>query len=325
MRNITALPVLVIIIFLLSTVNPAYSQEDESRFHFSAGWQSGLVYGKAVEIVYPVPEETKGELLSELLWDMKPVYYLGVQLDFNYAALKRDPGFFGSLSFKAGIPRDSGNLEDRDWRSNTTSDLTHFTTHTNKTLNFIWLDALIGAGSSLPRLPYFYIKQFISFSWSYFSFSGRDGGGKHWIGSPLENNLTWTGEVIRYRQHWLLIGGGFSFGTKIFDPVNFEISFRVSPFTYCAAVDEHMYEGSVYNEYHDFTSLGLYYEPSFGISFTIRKFELSFAVSYRFIGRTNGNSYKNENNSSFELIENKAGAGLSVFDTRLLLKLHLGK
>jgi outer membrane protease len=319
MRNITALPVLVIIIFISFAVNQAYS-EDESGFNFSAGWQTGLLYGRAVEIVYPKPEETKGELLSELLWDMKPVFYLGVQLDFNYAKLKRDPGFFSSLSFKAGIPGDSGNLEDRDWKSNITSELTHFTTHTNKTLNFVSLDALIGVGSSLPKLPYIYIKQFISFSWMYFSFSARDGGGKH-----DGFDVSWTGEVIRYRQHWLLAGGGFSFGTTILNPINFEVSFRISPFTYCAATDEHLYEGSVYNEYRDFTSLGLFIEPLISVSYTVRRFEISLLFSYRYIGRTSGNSYKNENNSSFELSENKAGAGLSAFDTRLVFKLKLGK
>jgi outer membrane protease len=319
MRNITALTVLVIIIFISFAVNQAYS-EDEKNYNFSVGWQTGFVYGRAVEIVYPVPEATKGELLSELLWDMKPVFYLGVQFDFNYAILKKTPGFFSSLSFKAGIPRDSGNVEDRDWMSNVNSDLTHFSTHTNKTLNFLWLDALIGVGASLPKLPDVYIKPFISFSWTRFSFSGRDGSGKHY-----GVNVSWSGEVIRYKQDWLLISGGFAAGTKILNPLTFEISFRISPFTYCDATDEHLASGKVVNEYRDFSFMGLFFEPACVISYSIKRFEFSLVFSYRHIGRTSGNSYKNENNAGFYLNDYKAGAGLSAFDTRLLFKIRLGK
>jgi outer membrane protease len=318
MRNITALTVLVIIVFSPFAAN-SDAQENEKKYHFSAGLQTGFIYGRAIEVVYPVEGETKGELLSELLWDMKPVFYLGVQLDFNRTVLMEDPVFFSSLSFKAGIPGDSGYLEDRDWRSTVNSNLTDFSTHINKTLNFLWLDALVGVGSSLPKLPDFYIKQFISFSWMYFSFSGRDGY------RELPKKEEWSGEVIRYKQDWLLIGGGFSAGVKILKSFNFELSFRVSPFTYCDATDEHLSSGRVAVEYRDFSSLSFIIDPAFSISYSVSRFEISLVASYRYIGRTEGNSYKNESNTGFSLSENKAGAGFSAFDTRLLFKLHLGR
>jgi outer membrane protease len=319
MRNITALTVLGIIIFISFTINPAYS-EDEKKYNFSVGWQTGFVYGRAVEIVYPIPGENRNEFYSELLWDMKPVFYIGAQIDFSRAVSKRDPRFFSSLSFKGGIPGDSGKIEDRDWISDVKSEPTHFSSHTNKTLNFLWLDAVIGVGASLPKLPDFYIKQFISFSWMHFSFSGRDGSGTHY-----GVNVSWSGEVIRYKQDWLLIGGGFSAGTRILNPFNFEVSLRISPFTYCSATDEHLALGKVVNEYRDFSSFGLIFEPECVISYSIRQFDFSLVFSYRYIGRTSGNSYTNESNTGFYLSEKKAGAGLSVFDTRLLFKLHLGK
>jgi outer membrane protease len=318
MRNITALTVLVIIVFISFSVNTAYS-EDEKKYNFSVGWQTGFVYGQAVEIVYHIPEATKGELLSELLWDMKPVFYLGVQFDFNYAVLKIDPGFFSSLSFKAGIPHDSGNLEDRDWKPHGNGNLTDFSTHINKTLNLMWLDAVIGVGASLPKLPDFYIKPFISFSWMHFSFSGRDGY------REIPTKYTWSGEVIRYKQDWFFIGGGIAAGVKILNPFNFELSVHISPLTYCDATDEHLALGKVVNEYRDFSSMGLIFEPACVISYSVRRFEFSLVFSYRYIGRTEGNSYKNEYNNGFELSPNRAGAALSVFDTRLLFKLRLGE
>jgi outer membrane protease len=318
MRNITALTVLVIITFSSFAINPVYSdeQEDERKYNFSIGLQSGFVYGKAVEIVYPLPEQTKNELYSELLWDMKPVFYFGLQLDFNRTVLMEDPVFFSSLSFKGGIPANSGNMEDRDWRSNNNSELTDFSAHTNKTLAFLWLDAAIGA--SLPIKSLLYIKPFISFSWMYFSFSGRDG--KKEI--PVE--YVYSGEVIRYKQQWLLVGGGFSVGTKILNPFTFEISFQISPFTNCTAIDEHLKLGEAYDEYRDFSSYGLFLEPACAISYSVGRYEFSLVFSYRHIGRTSGNSHKkNINDEDFKLIENKAGAGLSTFDTRLLFKIHL--
>jgi outer membrane protease len=319
MRNITALTVLVIITFSSFAVNPVYSQEDERKYNFSIGLQTGFVYGRAVEIVYPLPGQTKNELYSELLWDMKPVFYLGAQLDFNHKVLKIDPGFFSSLSFKCGIPADSGNIEDRDWTDPRNSDLTIFSTHTNKTLALLKLDAVVGFGTSLPKFPHFYIKPFISFSWMYSSFSGRNGYGKSFLSGKeetIENQ-----KVITYKQQWLLVGAGLSAGTKILFPFTFEISFQISPFTHCTAIDEHIRQETVY---HDYAAWGLFLEPKCSISYTVRRYELSLALSYRHIGRTTiGNSYKNEKNKDFELIPNKAGAAFSAFDTSLLFKIHL--
>jgi hypothetical protein len=170
----------------------------------------------------------------------------------------------------------------------------------------------------LPKLPDFYIKPFISFSWMYFSFSGRDG--KKEI--PVE--YVHSGEVIRYKQQWLLVGAGFSAETKILYPLTFGISFQISPFTNCTAIDEHLRLGEEYDEYHDFTSMSLFLEPACAISYSVSRFELSLVFSYRYIGRTSGNSYKkNINDEDFKLIDHKAGAAFSAFDTSLLFKIHL--
>jgi len=212
MKNITALTALVTIIISLSAINAAWCQEENSErnYAFSLGTQFGFVHGMALEYVYPT--DTKGELLSELTWGMKPVFYYGFQFDLSRIDLMSSPGFFASASLKVGIPGDSGVMEDRDWMSTENDDLTHFSHHTNKTREFLWLDAAVGA--SIPVRSLFYLKPFISGSWMHFSFTGRDGYGEY----PSETTSFEGMEVIRYKQDWFLIATGFP-SEQIFFPL----------------------------------------------------------------------------------------------------------
>jgi outer membrane protease len=311
MKNIAVLAVLVIILSAYS-----YAEENKRNYCFSLAPQFGFVYGQAMEYVYPLPGETKNELLSELAWDMKPVFYFGVQAEFGRIDMMSGPGFFASLSFKAGIPADSGVMEDRDWFSSENTGLTRFSSHTNRTNAFFLLDA--AAGVSFPVKSFLYIKPFASFSWMHFSFTGRDGYGIYNDWEPKEQDFTGI-KGISYQQDWLQIAAGFSAGTNIFYPFTFDISFQITPLTYCAATDNHHLRNTIFR---DFTSLGLFIEPSFKISYTVKQVKFSLDFAYRRTGKTEGESYINENNTGFYLGANKAGAGLSFFDSRFLASIR---
>jgi outer membrane protease len=311
-KNIAVLTVLVIIFSVYS-----YAEESERNYCFSFGPQSGFAYGQAMEYVYPLPGETNNEFLSELIWDMKPVFYLGVQAEFSRIDKMKGPGFFSSLSFKAGIPLDSGVMEDRDWLYPANSDLTRFSSHTNRTNEFFLLDA--AAGYSFPVKSFLYIKPFISGSWARFAFAGRNGYGIYNDRNPKEQDFSGK-KVITYRQDWLLLAAGFSTGTNILYPFVFDFSFQISPLTYCAATDNHISRDTIFR---DFTGLGLFIEPSFKISFFVKPVEFSLGLSYRHIGKTKGESYTNTNNAGFYSGGNKAGAGLSMTDSRLLVSVRL--
>jgi outer membrane protease len=311
MRNIPALTVLVIIINAFAPNYSAYSQNAaEGNYGFSISPQAGFIYGQALEYVYPLQGETKAEFLSELRWDMKPVYYLGLQFDFGKINVMSSPGFFSSLAFKAGIPHDSGVLEDRDWLLPSSDELTHFSSHTNKTLQFFSLDVSIGV--SLPVKSYFYISPFISSSWMRFAFTGRDGYKKY----PNEPEIRITGDVISYVQDWLLFSPGVSVGTKLLYPFSIDLSFKASVFTYCADTDEHY---KMETTYFDYTSYGLFIEPAVCLSYSFKRIEHSFEFTRKFIGKTKGVIHKNVLNN---LLPNNAGAGLSLMDLRYLLKIR---
>ena len=340
MKNITVLSVLVIIIGALTANNSAYCQNStkERSYIFSFGTQFGFVHGLAFEYVYPEPGTTKGELLSELRWDMKPVFFNGIQFDFGRKDLMSNPGFFASASFKAGFPGESGIHENRDWLSYENDALTSFSSHTNKTNEFYWLDIILGA--SFPVRQYFFIKPFISGSWMHFSYSGSDGYGQYArgkkyddSGNPIPDNSSYPTmffpinddpkiysfkgrEVIRYMQDWFLIAAGFTIGTKILSPFYFDISFHISPFTYCAATDEHLTRNIIFKDY---TGWGLFLEPKGNISIDLDNINFSLELAYRFIGRTRGPSF-NKSGSGNYVPGGEAGAGLSLLDTRFIIR-----
>jgi len=343
MRNIFVLSILIII--LLSANNSPFCHAQTGKnYNFSIGTHLGFVFGQSLEYLYPATTDT--ELLSELRYDMKPVFYYGLQIDFSPASIKRNPGFFASLAFKAGIPGYSGTHENRDWMSIENKNLTHFSSHTNTTTGLFWVDA--AAGIIFPLKSHFYIKPFISGSWMHFSFSGSDGYGNYarkascsldctlqWhvqhcpsVGTPdftayfpidfYPHYYSFKGmEVIRYQQDWFLAALGFSAGTSILSPFLFEFTFQISPLTYCAAIDEHLTKNWIFK---DFSAWGLFIEPKVKVSFEIDRFDFSIETAYRFIGRTRGPSYLKKGDNANYIRNNEAGAGLSIVDTRFLIR-----
>jgi outer membrane protease len=326
MKNITALAFLVIINCVYIFIDPAFSQDTgNNRYAFLVSPQVGIVYGQVFEYVYPNPmqRETKAELLSELRWDMKPVFYAGLQLDYRPADIMLGIDFFSSLSFKAGLPKDSGVMEDRDWQSKENSALTNFSSHTNRTNSFFALDA--AAGILIPIKSVVCIKPFLSSSWMRFSFTGRNG---YFVYAKMNKGINdnpdfgpLVGDVINYKQNWLLVAAGLSIETKAFFPFSLNLSFQVSPFTYCNALDEHIHpKTKISTFYNDITSKGLFFEPKLNLALNTNRIAFSFDVAYRRIGKTKGESYEKEN---YKVSDNKAGAGLSILDTRFLVKINL--
>jgi outer membrane protease len=335
MKNTSFLLTFFIIIHSLSAINPLFCQENEKigKYSFSLGTGFGLLNGEALELVYPLSEKINGELLSELTWEMKPVFYAGLNADLGLTDLLSGPGFFSSLSVKAGIPADTGYLIDRDWQSIENSNLTNYSIHDNETNELIWIDLAVGFSFPIKSL---YIKPFISGSWMHFYFIGRNGylkyaddipkGSGSGIYEPIKNasKVPISGKVITYQQDWLLLAAGLSIGTNIFYPFSFDLSFQISPLTYCAAIDEHKERNVVfkdYTDYTDFNNLGLFLKPGCNISLDVKKIKFSLDVSYRYISETKGPSYRNSSNIGFSKVINKSGAGLSVMDCQFLVKL----
>ncbi|MDR2953226.1 MAG: omptin family outer membrane protease [Treponema sp.] len=326
MKIITALALLVIT--GTSAVNHSVSCQEQEKIHqyaFSTGPLFGFASGQALEVVYP--ENTKAPLMSELRWDMKPLYYIGARLDIDKIEPEGKPAFFSSLSFKAGIPADSGIMEDRDWLSKENSALTHFSSHSNETSEFYWLD--ITAGVSLPVKTFFYIKPFLSGSWMRFSYAARDGYGKYAKETgkpqayfPIDDDpyrFLFSGAVIRYTQNWLIAAAGFAIGVKFPPLFTFDLSFQISPLSFCIDRDEHLLRNYTYIDY---TGWGVFIEPAAKLIFAARGIEFSFEYAWRYISNTKGETLISDGGEFFSL-NSKAGAGLSLTESRTVVKIRL--
>ena len=328
MKSITVLRFLIIIFSLLIIKNPLLAQVfgENRNYGFSIGPQFGFVNGQALEYVYPT--NTKAEYLSELRWDMKPVLYYGFEVGFSRLDPFKKPGFFLNASFNWGIPGESGIHENRDWMSIENSHLTHFSSHTNVTNDFYWFDGSLGF--SIPVNSIFALRLFFGGSRMHFAFTGKDGygiyarrdtsnpGTYHPIDDdPLEYDYSGM-EVIRYKQDWLNFFPGIGISTKITERILFDVSLQMSILTYCYAIDEHLTTGVTY---YDSTRWGFYLQPGAYITLKATNWLVfTFDFSYSYITPTRGETVKKENNF-YVNVPNRSGAGLSVYNLKLISRI----
>jgi outer membrane protease len=340
MNNITTYAVFVIVLFSAQYAfgqeavigignEPSQVREGEVvDYALFVHPSSGFIYGQSEEIVYP--SNTKGELLSQLLWDMKPVFYHGLRTDFSRTRPLDKWGVFANLSLKLGIPDISGNMEDRDWMSTENTALTHYSIHENSTREMFLFD--FSAGFTFPFLRVMLLKAFVNVSFMNFRFSGSDGHGiyaeKISAGKyhPIDDNPrleNFDGKVINYSQKWLTAAPGVSLGYYFFKRFFAELSFQISPLILCAALDDHL---TTNTQFRDYLRGGLFIEPGADLSFSFNDWvALSLEFSWKYITGTMGNSFSRTygRGDYIQSGTTGAGAGLTFLDTGFFLRIRL--
>jgi outer membrane protease len=296
-------------------------------YRVSLAATTGLLVGQAEEIVYNVRNYGKNTdiYLSELLWDMKPLVYLGSALSLSRSNPLSGLGAALDMSVKFGLPLESGTHENRDWQNPDPKQLTDFSTHDVYLEKGALLLDLSG-GITIPIKSAVAVKALVSLSYMQFSWTGKDGYGKY-ISYDWER-IDFNGPVITYEQAWLI----FSPGLGIFWPVSRALSldfrFFISSGIYAEDEDNHLKvetsKGtSTPQRFNDYMRGGVYLEPSLDIAFSPNRFfSLILHGSWRHIAGTRGDMAKN---GSPLLSENKAsaGAGFSAFDIGLSGKFAL--
>jgi len=306
-----------------------WAQETPAKPYALSSWTSfGTFLGQAEEIVY-TSSEFKSKFLSQLLWDIKPVFYYGLSLDFSQTRPMEKWGFFATLSLKNGIPGKSGKMEDRDWMSKENDALTHYSVHDNFINELFAVDAF--AGVSLP-LNEMLLKVYATMSYMHFSFTGQYGEGTYarplggGMYAPIDDDpvrqsySNWE-KVINYTQNWLIIAPGISLASY-FNRFYFEFFFTISPLVSCTGVDEHLTNSQVFKDY---MNGGVFIEPGFHFSFIAsRQLEFSLDLSWRYIGGAKGGTWYGTQIGTATLIQQgTAGARLSLFNIGLCMKLRL--
>ena len=270
--------------------------------NFSFSLPFGLMTGRAEEIVYW--NATSNDRASHLIWPLSPMFFTGINLHYFWMEREEQALYFVDVYSRLGLPRRSGNLENRDWLiSSNTDHLTHYSEHDNYINRALMLDLDLGLSSHWNND--IWLKCFISYSFMDFAFIGRGGSILH----PIENrslHYPASMDVHTYRQTWNLIGGGIGLNAKSHN--HFDTSLYLKGgIAWLTAVDEHLLRNEVFI---DKITGGLFIEPGLRLSF--RPFDswaFNFAYSYRYIGNSRGDTtVDNLNTGTSQSYPNMGGA-----------------
>jgi outer membrane protease len=274
---------------------PVFALPWTDPYAFSAGSIAGVLYGQGREIVYKYPDES--DYLSQLLWDLKPLIYMGTVLSYSPAKALEKPGLFAELSFKAGIPQQTGIMEDRDWLNDYNELLTNYSRHDNFTRGAILVDGFLGA--SFPVEKKALIKWYGAVSVMFFNWESRDGYLQYAETDPSADppsTYPWSesipktyvyGRGITYSQQWLILSPGMSFHVFFSDRLNLGFYVQLSPYIWCSAQDDHLSQ-----QFIDITSGGFQFEPKAELIFSpAANLELVLHASCRQIAGSRGDTY----------------------------------
>jgi hypothetical protein len=315
--------ILVITLFFASFV---YSKDD-NNYNFTISQLGGIMYGQSEELVLKNKNDRYySDIVSLLVWNIKPIFFIGYNLEFGPDIFLNKQGFYFQTSGKFGFPYISGKFIDKDWASHENAKLTHYSEHKNLTEKSIFIESSFGYNFIITNI--FYLKPKINFSYMFLEFSGLDGWGKYAnkvstgiyddINADNAADKEYSGKVITYNQNWYIFSFGFLFGIKMADKILLDLSFDITPLIYCQAEDQHLFPGNQ-NHILDKLLFGIYLEPKLNITFNLNKFlNLSLYGTYKFIQGTKGQSYFKPLNSTMDFIPNgKSGANLYLLDAGL--------
>jgi outer membrane protease len=312
---------LVILTFFLS---PVFAENGGNGFTLSP--YIGILYGHSEEIVYKDPPE-QNLYLSELLWDLKPLLYVGLGADYAPPDRSVTKGFTAALSFRAGLPTRTGILENRDWISPPNYNyLTHYSRHDTYSRIAFFLDTSAGyfwrfAGSLAFNV-------YGEFSFMHFSWSGKDGYYQYASQSsenpgyynPWDSGISknsYDGEVIRYNQNWFVLSPGVSLKWDMNRLFSMKAFFNYSPLIYCADRDDHLRRNVTYLDY---LYLGHYLKSGGELVLSASaNTSLSLFFSYKYITGPRGDTFQ----GGKLIAEDGAGAALSAPELGLAVKFRL--
>ena len=300
---------------------------ESGRYRFSLSPNIGILYGHSEEIVYK-EAPNRNLYQSELLWDLKPLLYIGLKADFAPEGSSRRQGFAAALSFKAGLPLKSGIMEDSDWDNlEPYYYLSRYSRHDAYSKTAVFLDASAGYFRRFAGSLAFYV--YGEFSFMHFSWLGRDGYTQYASQTSEGLYLPWNpnlpmnyvyGELIRYKQDWFVLSPGVSLDWDINRLFSMNAHFNYSPLVYCAARDDHFPNQPGSRTYFDYLYFGHYLKSGGELILSpSQKTSLSLSASYKWITGARGDTF--QGGSLFD--KDGAGAALKTLDMGLAVKFRL--
>jgi hypothetical protein len=321
MRNIPLFFVLVILFFSI----PSYADDisgNKDIYAFSITPITGALWGQGVEIVYhKTPPQNNSKYYSQLLWDYKPLLYIGLDLNYGPRFPWANSGFNASLGLKYGLPLKTGIMEDRDWLSYTGDYLTNYSRHDAfSSSTFI---ANLSLGYSWTFINRFWLGVYGEFSFSRFSWKSMDGYTQYVAtDSPWTPNLPknyHSGPAINYSQNWIIFAPGISAGVTLSKYFALSIFGAVTPLIIGICRDDHLATNTTYMDY---PCLGLSIRAGTDIQVTFNdRIGLILSFSIMNLSGARGDNYMSENGEPYSYHPKTAGGGYSFFDLSLGAKI----
>jgi outer membrane protease len=316
-----------VLFFVIALGRPAAQEQSvtvqKSGLRFSLGVSLGLLYGENNYAIYWDTKNTNR--MSELIWDLKPLGFAGVDMDLDWQIPKTRWGIFTGSSFKFGFPAHAGVIEDRDWMGTTGGTafyngnhpewLTHYSASDARVDSALLIDADLGASFRLS--PSFLLKAYISYA--YMSFSWTATGGS--LLYPGFHGYQDSIDVLALRQSWYIISPALALYGKFNRYFDIELSLKASPFVWSNTEDHHLLYTPLFITIINAAG-GFFIEPKVVFSYTPRDyFSLALSVSYRYMS-THGDLIQN-NNGSFINYGKYGGAGYHAFDAALTAQFNV--
>jgi len=166
---------------------------------------TGFLYGTSYEIVYQ--GSTGKDYLSELTWEIKPLFYAGAEIDYSFKDNTEHHGFSLCAGLKAAIPMKTGVMEDRDWNWGKygvpPGTLTNFSSHDNHTKAAFLVN--FGASFSIPAGKFIF-GFFLNADYMFFKWEAWNGYLQYMDDNFIIHQL--SGLQISYIQNWFLFNTG---------------------------------------------------------------------------------------------------------------------
>jgi outer membrane protease len=309
-------------------LTPLYAGEQKKSSHaFSLSAELGMLYGTSYEIVYYSPSGRR--YLSELQWNLKPLFFAGLSAAFA----PRNPldriAFFAELEIKMGLPGKTGVTEDRDWFPivSPPGSLTHFSSHENYARAAFLAD--LGGGVSFPLGHSAAVKLSLDLSYMFFKHEAWDGYIQYgpnyydppqyepWNSSFEKKSLSGLG--MDYTQHWFIASPGIAFVVPG-KSVSFSIFVAASPAVICVAFDNHFWRDLLT---HELMFGGFFFETEVNFFFAFSEsLGIGLSVSYRTISETRGDRFDTENGIDTPWIRDVAGAGYKAIQGKAAFRIR---
>lgn len=261
-------PRLIAILALTLLARPLFAEDAnpfDRRGSISLSLGTGILYGQAQELVYAY--STGDELLSKLLWPLKPLVFSSYGLRFEAGGGEAWP--YLELDFFSGLYMKTGTIENFDWLGEP-GELTNYSAHDSYTERSFVADAQFGVVNSVTEnvtLSTALGVEYMTFFWT-----ARDGYLEY---PPGSDPVRAWGTGISYEQTWLSL--------YLYLGVRYESSrwgsslgVRVSPLSWTRGVDNHFMRDS----YGAIPVNGLQFVDTMDGSFGVEPLgELSFVVN----------------------------------------------